>query len=682
MSRAREDARAITTKTLGAKAAARFALAALLAWMGAGLPGCATRHAGNGPPSEPKPVPVVDTEEALQATRGPGPVTPPPADLPESPVPVGPSDPQWGNADALVTIVVFNDFQCPFCARVQPTLQQIRDKYAPTQVRLVWKDRPLPFHEHARPTHEAAEAVFQLGGARAFWVFHDLAFDNQKSLTRENFEKWARQADVDVVRFKELAGRTRIAESVQADMDLADEIGALGTPSFRINGVTLSGAQPFGRFQEIIDDQLVRARELVEAGTDPTHLYAILSSRNFEAPKPVEEAPRHAPDADKTVWKVPVDKTDPVDGPVDALVTIVEWGDFQCPFCARVVPTLERLRQEYPNDVRIVWKDNPLPFHKRAAAAAVLAREAQQLKGNAGFWAAHTLLFENQRSLEDADLERYAKELGVPWWRVKNALKSNKYETRFDASVAMATDLEARGTPHFFVNGRRLPGAQPYEVFQKLVDERLADAQALVAGGVARRAVYATILRDAKGPPPPEQKNVPAPGGDSASKGPKSAPIVIQQFSDFQCPFCARVEPTITQVMAKYPKQVKVVWRHLPLDFHKDAKLAAEAAQEVFAQRGAATFWKYHDLLFANQSDLTRPALERHALALGINMGQFRAALDSGKHRALVERDAQIAASAGIRGTPGFTVNGYFVSGAQPYAAFDRMIRYALSVSP
>ncbi|MCC6904037.1 MAG: thioredoxin domain-containing protein, partial [Polyangiaceae bacterium] len=108
-----------------------------------------------------------------------------------APIPVTSKDPSWGNADAPVTIVEISDFQCPFCSRVGPTMKQIKDTYGPQKVRIVWKHQPLPFHDKARPAHEAAAAVHAIAGNDAFWKFHDSAFANAQALTPENFEKWA-----------------------------------------------------------------------------------------------------------------------------------------------------------------------------------------------------------------------------------------------------------------------------------------------------------------------------------------------------------------------------------------------------------------------------------------------------------------------------------------------------------
>ena len=114
-----------------------------------------------------------------------------------APVPVTAKDPFWGRPDAPVTVVEVSDFECPFCSRVEPTMDQIRKNYGPEKVRIVWKNNPLPFHKEARPAADAAMTVFALGGNDAFWKFHDTLFQNQRSLAEDSFEKWAVASGVD-----------------------------------------------------------------------------------------------------------------------------------------------------------------------------------------------------------------------------------------------------------------------------------------------------------------------------------------------------------------------------------------------------------------------------------------------------------------------------------------------------
>jgi protein-disulfide isomerase len=604
------------------------------------------------------------------------------ADQSDSPVPVTGKDPQWGNPNAPVTVVTISDFQCPFCSRVEPTLKQIRDTYGKDKIRMVWKNEPLPFHNRARPTADAAMTVFGLGGDEAFWKFHDLAFSNQQNLTDENYEKWAAASGVDVNKYKAALASKKYTAKIDEDAALASKIGANGTPAFRINGVTVSGAQPFENFKKVIDQQLEEAEKLKKSGTKPSELYVALTKKFYQAPdqpSPDKQKPAAAPEEDdKTVWKVPVEAKDPVRGPADALVTIVEWSDFQCPFCKRVEATMKQIHDSYANDVRIVWKDNPLPFHNRAKPAATLARLAYDQKGEKGFWAVHDALYADGADLEDAGLEKIAGANGLNWSQAKSAIEADKYKEFLGANVDLANDLNARGTPHFFINGRRLSGAQPFDSFKKIIDEEVAKGKALVARGVPRAKVYEEIMKDAKGPPPPEKKDVPAPGKENPVKGAANAKVVIQQFSDFQCPFCKRVEPTVDQILQEYGSKVKVVWRNVPLDFHQDAPLAAEAAYEAFVQKGNDGFWKFHGKLFEKQPDIKRPTLEQIAQEQGLDMTKFKAALDNHTHKAAIDKDKAIADKAEIRGTPGFTINGYFVSGAQPFPQFDKLIKLAL----
>jgi protein-disulfide isomerase len=594
-----------------------------------------------------------------------------------SPLPIGPDDPSWGDAAAPVSIVLISDFECPYCARVKPTLDRIEKEYGPQRVRVVWKNNPLTSHPNARPAAEAAAAVHALGGD--FWKFHDLAFSHQRELTRENLASWAVQAGVDAARFEAETKTQRPAAKVERDMALARKIGATSTPYFRINGKMLRGAQPFDKFKQLIDEQLAAADALAKTGVRRADISLELTKKNFgAAPAPDKPQAPQAPPVDTAVWKVPVQPDDPVVGPADALVTIVEFSDFQCPYCSKVGPTMERLRQEYPKDLRVVWKDFPLSFHPRAKPAAILSRFAYDERGNEGFWKVHDALFESQKNLDDDSLVRIAETLGLDGKRARAALGSGRYDKKLNENAGLGSDFAVPSTPHFFVNGRRLSGALPYDDFKRLVDEQLALAQGLVNKGVRRGDVFRELMKNAQAAPEPEKKTVAAPTRDNPSRGPEKARVTITEFSDFQCPFCSKVTGTVEQMLAAYPKDVRIVWRHLPLSFHSNAALAAEAAQEAFAQAGNQGFWKFHDTLFANQKALARPDLERYAREQGLDLARFNAALDSRKHKAHVERDSEEARRAGIPSTPGFVINGYFISGAYPFDKFDRLIQRAL----
>jgi protein-disulfide isomerase len=205
-------------------------------------------------------------------------------------------------------------------------------------------------------------------------------------------------------------------------------------------------------------------------------------SRSGVAQHAAPQRPR-GPDPAK-VYSFPIDNS-PVKGPADAWVTIVESSDFQCPFCKRVTDTLKEIEQKYGNEVRLVYKFNPLPFHSRAMPAAMAAACANE---QGKFWKMHDLLFANQTKLDDASLESYAKQAGVDLKRWKTCYTTNKMKGEIDADMAKAAQLGARGTPAFFINGRFLSGAQPFASFQTLIDEELKKAK---DSGVSKREYYA-----------------------------------------------------------------------------------------------------------------------------------------------------------------------------------------------
>lgn len=635
--------------------------------------GCATPAPGPAAATPASSALTAESASVLVTTN-----TTSPTEHAYAPIPVTAADPQWGDALAPVTIVEFGDLECPFTARVSATVSEIKKHYGPSRVRVVWKHNPLPFHKGARPAQEASSVVFVLGGSRAFYAFHAQALNNQRDLTASNFETWAEAAGVDRALFREASASGRHRGKVDDDMALAKRVGATGTPAFRINGITVSGAQPFETFREAIDAELAAVETLVRSGARREDVYALRTHRNYEeAPPSKPTVPDDEPDLG--VWKIPVFRDDPVRGPNDALVTIVVFSEFQCPFCERVRHTLDELLKKYPKDVRLVWKDNPLPFHPRARPTAILARLAFEKRGAAAFWKVHDELFESQPALEDAHLRPIAEGAGLAWAPVARAIEKN-VAPKIEESVDLAADFEARGTPTFFINGVRLAGAQPVEKFEERIAGALETAKALVTKGVPRAKVYETVIKDGKLAPPPERKEVAAPGPASPFRGSATAPVVIQIFSDFQCSFCKRVTQTLAEIEKEFGKQVKIVWRHLPLPFHKDAPLAAEASEEAFAQMGSAGFWRFHDQLFENQeAGIGREELEKIAARIGLDMARFRAGLDSHKHQAKVDADAKLADDAGISGTPSFVINGYFLSGAQPAGAFRKAIRLALA---
>jgi protein-disulfide isomerase len=168
--------------------------------------------------------------------------------------------------------------------------------------------------------------------------------------------------------------------------------------------------------------------------------------------------------------------------------------------------------------------------------------------------------------------------------------------------------------------------------------------------------------------------------GSSPSQGPADAKVTVIEFGDFECPFCGEEEPIVTQMLSDYSGRIRFVFKEFPLaEIHPYAEMAAQAALAANAQ---GDFWRYHNMLYANQSALTVPDLEGYAKTLGLDTTTFDAALTNQTYAAAVQADIDEGESLGVNGTPTFFINGVMVVGAVPYSDLESVINEELAKSP
>jgi protein-disulfide isomerase len=433
-----------------------------------------------------------------------------------------------------------------------------------------------------------------------------------------------------------------------------------------VNGRKVVGAQPFEAFKKVVDEELSKAEALVKSGVAAKDVYARIIERGATAPVMVAGSPQAAPAAEAA--KVEVRRDDPARGPATAPVTVVLFSDFQCPFCARVEPTLKQIEETYRGKVRIVWKHQPLPFHPSALPAA---RAAEAARSQGKFWEMHDKLFAGQQTLSDGAYVRFARELGLDTTRFERDAAAEATAKRIAEDQRIAASVGATGTPTLFVNCRKVVGAQPFEAFKAIVDEELRKADAMVAKGEklgtglyakACAANVAAAPAVAAAPPPAVRTGVVVPiRPDDPTRGDARAPVSVVLFSDFQCPFCSRAVAVEKEVEQAFGKDVRLVWKHMPLAFHPNAMPAALAAE---AAREQGKFWEMHDRLFANQQALSDATYRQYAKELGLDMDRFVASVKAPATRKRVEEDVAAAAAAGVNGTPTFVVNGEVVVGS------------------
>jgi protein-disulfide isomerase len=338
----------------------------------------------------------------------------------------------------------------------------------------VFKDLPLTsIHPQAFKAHEAVRCTFELGGEDVYWQMHDRLFEAQQDWSGNPehaalFAGYAGELGLDEAAFSACLNGGQQAAAVQADMEEAFELGVNGTPTFFIGGYPFSGAHPIQNFDQIIT--LAENGQLRDAISE-----AIAAAQAQQ--KQQQQRPTMAP-ADVPIGDAPI-KGDP-----DAPITIVEYSDYQCPFCARHgEQTLPQLFKNYieTGQVRYVFKDFPLTsIHPQAIKAAEAARCAREVGGDDAYWKMHDRLFDGQGQWSGNPeyltvFKGYASELGLDGVLFDECLDSGRHAAGVEADLREGAGFGVSGTPAFFVNGQPLSGAQPYEVFVQVIEALLAE---------------------------------------------------------------------------------------------------------------------------------------------------------------------------------------------------------------
>lgn len=246
----------------------------------------------------------------------------------------------------------------------------------------------------------------------------------------------------------------------------------------------------------------------------------------------------------------------------------------------------------------------------------------------------------------------------------RGVTKEALVEAEVTSKVGAVSDEEVSA---WFQANRARIGNRPLEqiapqIRSFLVQQKSAGAMETFVGGLRGKYKARSLMDVAR---------VQVAEASSPAKGPAQAPVTIIEFSDFECPFCGRVNPSIAEAMATYGDNLRVVFRQFPLNIHPRAQKAAEASLCADDQ---GKFWEMHDAMFADQRKLEVADLKAKAGSLGLDQAQFDQCLDSGKHAAKVAADLADGQRAGVTGTPALFINGRFINGAVPFADLARVI--------
>jgi protein-disulfide isomerase len=390
-----------------------------------------------------------------------------------------------GNPDAPVVMIEYSDYGCPFCNRhfVQ-TEPAIDEAYVRSgEVRVVFHDFPLEsLHPNAPAAHTASLCVADQGSAATFWEYRAELFrsvDEWQSSFEPLaiFASLAEEAGVDMAQYEACMSGGEKAAVVQARVDAAFERGFNATPSFHVvrpedNAVfELIGAQPYEQFAATMDSALAGEMPVAAAPEPEPQQQGIPFWATAEG---------WQPDPDRPGVNMAGDQ---YRGSVDAPVTVIEFSDFQCPFCLRhSTETQPILDEKYVDTGKVLWvyKHFPLNIHPQAPAAGVAAECAGE---QGSFWEMHEALFGSVEAWSIADpnavFESLAEELALDGEAFSACLTDPEILARVNSDLAEGQQF-VEGTPTFIIvrgeQGSIIPGALPEATFSEVLDGELAEA--------------------------------------------------------------------------------------------------------------------------------------------------------------------------------------------------------------
>lgn len=370
-------------------------------------------------------------------------------------------------------------------------------------------------------------------------------------------------------------------------------------------------------------------------------------------------------------------------GGAEPLVTIVVFSDYACPPCGRTWKVLEHLLEDYGEDLRIVFRSQTLPGFAdgERAAEAALAAGAQ-----GKFWDMHRRLYAEMR-FDRATLKQHAEALGLDVPRFLDDLDAGVYTGTRVRHRRQALELGIYFSPVALVNGIAVVGFREEAAWHALIDDEILAARARMRQGTARAQLYETIMADAVTAPievdaqtdaqrrtlmarfkaaeaaPPRRaepgKRYAVDAGDAPTMGPEGAPVLLVAFMDYECPFCRRAQQGIDELLRRYPNDLRVAYRQLPLPIHASADSAARAAVAADLQ---GQFWPFSARLMAAER-LGRKTYAQLARELGLDEQRFLTDLDSAEVADVVRKDLVFARRLGLDATPALFLNGRYVNG-------------------
>jgi protein-disulfide isomerase len=374
----------------------------------------------------------------------------------------------------------------------------------------------------------------------------------------------------------------------------------------------------------------------------------------------------------------------PTRGPRDALVVLEFFCNLTISQCAETHDLLVILAERHPERLRIVYRQSPFQFRDNQ----LIAEAALEAWRQGRFLEFIDLAYQGRGRLSLRDVDMVAHKAGVELGALHAALADRRHHPLVERDLLLRDQLGATTLPVLAWNGTLHTPPRRIEDFEAAYDAAYALAQRRLADGVPAVRLHAVLAREAARARlvshPPDSRaavdlSAPRAGvrtDGAPARGPETAEVIVVVFGDFECPLCRRQLDPLRRIEEQYPGHVRLVWKHLPLATHPNARAAAEAA--VCAHR-QGKFWPFHEALYRNFGRLGRADLVRAAAAVGLNLAAFTADLDAGRCAAAVDADLAEAKALGLDNTPSLFVNGLRLPGLRSLADLHTVVEEELS---
>ncbi len=419
-----------------------------------------------------------------------------------------------------------------------------------------------------------------------------------------------------------------------------------------------------------------------EASQAPPPLPPPASAQNgSEHAAPLSPPVRSSAPAAHADALVPVE-AQPTWGPAQAPVTVTLFADLECPHTRALLPGLLRLKTELGDDLRWVFRHRPLSQHAEGEQAARLLAAVHEKLGPGVFWKLVSEL--------GADTESPAPDLIAEWLEKSgiDAVRRAELEAlpaaraRVEADLALAAQLFVRATPALFVNGRRLEGFQPQSALAAAVGrERQAGLFALLAGTPPDDVYVQRTKRNLinVGEDPPERACVfehAAP-----ARGPANAPLSIVHFCAYESAYCQQAEPALAALLARHPRDVRILWHSFPIVPDGEGRTAANFALAARKAGGDRAFWLVHRALLDARAAVEAPALAKVVKELGMDAEGLLSAARSREHDQSVKADIELGKKLAVTGVPTSFINGRRKDGLLTTAELEGLVNEELALA-